>query len=82
MWIWWFPIFCLLKKQHIDNVKKKKTNSSCESPEINWPYKSMRLKNPKKHYKGGAKENIWTTYYKCRAIYTETGGTGRGAFFE
>jgi hypothetical protein len=42
----------------------------------------MRLKNPKKHYKGGAKENIWTTYYKCRAIYTETGGTGRGAFFE
>jgi hypothetical protein len=42
----------------------------------------MRLKNPKKHYKGGAKENIWMTYYKCKVIYTKIGGTSHGAFFK
>jgi hypothetical protein len=42
----------------------------------------MKLENPKKHYKEGAKDNIWTTNYGCRAIFTKTGGTSHDAFFE
>jgi len=42
----------------------------------------MRLENPKKHWNEGAKENIWTTYYKCRVISIETNGIGHGAFYE
>jgi hypothetical protein len=42
----------------------------------------MKLKNIKKHWKEGAKENIWTTYYGCRAIFSKTCKTGHGAFFE
>jgi hypothetical protein len=42
----------------------------------------MRLENPKQHWKKGTKENIWTTYYKCRAIFTEIGKIGHGAFFQ
>ncbi len=42
----------------------------------------MKLNNPKQHQKKGTKENIWTTYYGCQAIFIETGGTCYGAFFE
>jgi hypothetical protein len=42
----------------------------------------MKLENPKKYWKEGAKENIWTTYYRCRVIFTKIGGTSHGAFFE
>jgi hypothetical protein len=42
----------------------------------------MRLENPKKHWKEGAKKNIWTTYYGCQTISTKTSGIGHGAFFK
>ncbi len=42
----------------------------------------MRLENPKKHWKEGVKENIWTTYYRCWAIFIETYETSHGAFFK
>jgi hypothetical protein len=42
----------------------------------------MRLENPKKHWKEGAKRNIWITYYKCRMISIKTCETCHGAFFE
>jgi hypothetical protein len=43
----------------IDNQKKKK---SWESPNIKGPYNSMRLENPRKNWKEGAKEKNWTTF--------------------
>jgi hypothetical protein len=42
----------------------------------------MKLENPKKHWKEGAKENIWTTYYWWKTIFSKTCGTSHGAFFE
>jgi hypothetical protein len=42
----------------------------------------MRLKNPKKNCKEGAKENIWTTYYRFQAISIKLGVIGHGAFFK
>jgi hypothetical protein len=42
----------------------------------------MRLENPKKHWKEGKKENIWTTYYGSQTIFIETGETNHDAFFE
>ncbi len=44
----------------------KKTKSSCESPKIEGPYKSMRLENPKKCWKEGAKESTWIIHYECQ----------------
>ncbi len=42
----------------------------------------MRLENPQRHWKKGAKENIWTTYWGCQAIFIKIGGIDHGAFFE
>ncbi len=42
----------------------------------------MRLENPKKNWKEGTKENIWTIYYKCRMTSIKTYEIGHGAFFE
>jgi hypothetical protein len=42
----------------------------------------MKLENPKKHWKEGTKENILTTYYRCRAISIKSCEIGHGAFFE
>ncbi len=42
----------------------------------------MRLENPRKNWKEGAKKNIWTTYYECRTISSEISETCHGVIFE
>jgi len=51
------PLLLPPQEIDIDNRKKRKVGKVLKGP-----YNSMRLENPRKNWKEGTKDKIWTTY--------------------